>query len=358
MRPLRWIIPHHPEGKKPTIYHCISRVVDRRLVFGPDEKEKVRTFMRMQENFSGNRILAYCFMSNHFHLLLEVTPPPPSGLSDSELLNRLRAIYTEPQVSTVEKELAEARRSISNSNATQELAEKIHERFTYRMHNLSEFMKGFLQRYTQWHNAKFERSGHLWEDRFKSIIVEDGIATKAIAAYIDLNPVRAGLVKNPAEYRWSSYGEAIGGGSKGNGKTARAGLVRALRAHKGTAADPSLWLHDVAKEYRKLLLLATGEISHSPQNPSIAITKQNPVDQPSSTSSKTSQLNHKHQPGEEIPFAELLSHRVKFFTSAAMIGSKDFINLMFRPNRAYSSKNPASPTPKPPTSESSVNELI
>ncbi len=44
---------------KPVIYHCISRVVERRFAFGPDEKEKLRTFMRMYENFSGNRVLSY-----------------------------------------------------------------------------------------------------------------------------------------------------------------------------------------------------------------------------------------------------------------------------------------------------------
>jgi hypothetical protein len=64
-----------------------------------------------------------------------------------------------------------------------------------------------------------------------------GVAAKTIAAYIDLNPVRAGMVKDPADYRWSSYGEAIGGGAKGSGRTARAGLVRALRAHQGVGAD-------------------------------------------------------------------------------------------------------------------------
>ena len=90
--------------------------------------------------------------------------------------------------------------------------------------------------------------------RFKSVIVEDGVAAKTMAAYIDLNPVRAGMVEDPAEYRWSSYGEAMGGGAKGNGKKARAGLVRALRAHKGGEADAALWANDVSREYRKILL--------------------------------------------------------------------------------------------------------
>jgi hypothetical protein len=49
----------------------------------------------------------------------------------------------------------------------------------------------------------------------------NGVAARTMAAYIDLNPVRAGMVTDPADYRWSSYGEAIGGGAKGNGKKAR-----------------------------------------------------------------------------------------------------------------------------------------
>lgn len=67
------------------------------------------------------------------------------------------------------------------------------------------------------------------------------------------------MMEHPEQYRWSSYGEAIGGGAKGDGKKARAGLVRALRAHKGVAADAAYWKDDVALEYRKILLAGAGE---------------------------------------------------------------------------------------------------
>ena len=76
-------------------------------------------------------------------------------------------------------------------------------------------MEGLLQRFTRWFNRTHKRTGNLWEDAFKSVIVEDGVAARTIAAYIDLNPVRAGMVEDPAEYRWSSYGEAMGGGAEG-----------------------------------------------------------------------------------------------------------------------------------------------
>ena len=66
---------------KPVLYHVISRVVDRRFVLGTEEKEKFRTLMRMQENFTGCRALSYCLMDNHFHLLLEVPPMDKGGIS-------------------------------------------------------------------------------------------------------------------------------------------------------------------------------------------------------------------------------------------------------------------------------------
>jgi len=87
MRKARWLAEwaDNKAGKR-AIYHCISRVVDRRFVFGDEEWEKFRTFMRMQENYSGCRVLSYCVMSNHFHILLEAPVMPEGGITDRELL--------------------------------------------------------------------------------------------------------------------------------------------------------------------------------------------------------------------------------------------------------------------------------
>jgi hypothetical protein len=81
-------------------------------------------------------------MSNHFHIQLEVPPMPDGGITDEELLKRLGAIYNEAFVATVAMELIEARKT-----ENQRLVEKIHARFTYRMHDLSELMKTLLQRF-------------------------------------------------------------------------------------------------------------------------------------------------------------------------------------------------------------------
>ena len=71
MRKARWLAPWKDSRVKPVIYHCVSRVVERRFAFGDVEREQFRIFMRMYENFSGCRVLSYCIMSNHIHILLE-----------------------------------------------------------------------------------------------------------------------------------------------------------------------------------------------------------------------------------------------------------------------------------------------
>ena len=84
---------------------------------------------------------------DHFHILLEVSPMPEGGISDEELLNRLSATNSEAFVALVAKELTEAR-----AEDRQTWVVDIHARFTYRMHNLSEFMKTLLQRFMRWFN--------------------------------------------------------------------------------------------------------------------------------------------------------------------------------------------------------------
>ena len=321
----RWIVGWKNSTEKPIFYHCVSRVVDRRFAFARDEKEKFRMFMRMYENFTGCRVVAYCLMSNHFHLLLEVPPMAVEGLSDSELLKRLSAIYNAAVVAEVKKELAVARKL---GEQGQHLVGEIHTRYTRRMHDLSRFMEGLLQRFTRWFNRAHSRTGNLWEDAFKSVIVEDGVAARTVAAYIDLNPVRAGLMTDPAGYRWSSYGEAIGGGPRGNGKKARAGLVRALRAHQGCGADDALWANDVSREYRKLLMAGALEklevrVGLTGEEKTLRKRKGMTKEQAAREAEREDSLTG------EIAFGKMLRCRVRYFTDGAVIGSRGFVNEAF-----------------------------
>ena len=76
--------------------------------------------------------------------------------------------------------------------------------------SVSLLMKNLGQRYVQYFNRRYERSGSLWEGRFKSCITQTESYVLACYRYIEMNPVRATMVKHPAEYRWSSYSINVG----------------------------------------------------------------------------------------------------------------------------------------------------
>ena len=122
--------------------------------------------------------------------------------------------------------------------------EQVRAKYLRRMWDLSEFMKTLKQKFTGWFNRKHGRCGTLWESRFKSVLVEGSRdCLLKVAAYIDLNAVRAGLAGDPKDYRWSGYAEAVAGD-----RAARKGLARALAKEK-PGAD---WRH-AGKAYRKVL---------------------------------------------------------------------------------------------------------
>jgi putative transposase len=77
--------------------------------------------------------------------------------------------------------------------------------------SLAAFMHGAAQRYAYYYNQNYQRTGTLWEGRFRSSLVDSSEYLLACCRYIELNPVRAGLVDNPGTYRWSSYGSNAGG---------------------------------------------------------------------------------------------------------------------------------------------------
>ncbi|MBC8128416.1 MAG: transposase [Gloeobacteraceae cyanobacterium ES-bin-144] len=341
----RWIVPWKDSRTKPAIYHCISRVVDRQFVMEVDEREHFRMLMRMCEKFTGCRVLSYCLMSNHFHILLEVPPMPEDGISDEELFERLGVFYSEAQVAEIAKEMADAATprkrgefemapvdehgapltkaqvaAMAKQQAAQRMLE-IRSRYIRRMHDLSEFMKSLLERFTKWFNRRHSRSGTLWEERYKSVIVESGTAARMMAAYIDLNPVRAGMAKDPAEYRWSSYGEAVGGGKKGNGKKARAGLVRAYYCDQGVGMEVEKW-PEVSRLYRRLMGIVLGK---KPGRASVEKPRQNIT----KNSAEVLDNTENETALKELGVAKMLRCRIRYFTDGAVIGGRSFVDEAF-----------------------------
>ena len=359
--PRRFLVPQNPGGAAPpvAIYHVVTRVVDRQFVFGPEEKEHLRRLLRMYERFSGCHILSYCLMSNHLHVLLEVPPGcrkgESLGLTDEELLHRLGGLYSRKQTRLVEREIEEARglidgrtpegqqvpehetaRRAKMKKEGEDWLHEIHARYCYRMHSLSEFFKGMLQRFTCWFNRQRERTGTLWESRFRSVVIQDGLAARTVTAYIDLNPVRAGLVEDPADYRWSSYGEAVGGGR--GASLARRGLVRALSlfdAKKGKATARAWAQGGVGKDYRHLLIAAAQE-KRAEKKAGEKEGKTPPKrGRPRTSATDREQARLQEEKARDLKIAKAICVRVRYFSAGAVIGSRAFVDAFFHRARGH-----------------------
>lgn len=134
------------------IYHVMFRGINRQTIFVDDEDyQKYLETLKTYQAKSGYIIYAYCLMSNHIHLLIK----------------------------EVTEDLGISFRRIGAS-------------------------------YVYWYNWKYGRSGHLFQDRYKSEIVETDSYFLTVLRYIHQNPYKVGMVKNIADYPWSSYGEYVG----------------------------------------------------------------------------------------------------------------------------------------------------
>ena len=137
---------------KTNIYHVMLRGVNQQIIF--EDEQHFRYFisiLSMCRDICGYTIFAYCLMNNHIHLLME------EG--------------TEP---------------------------------------LSIVFKRICDRYVYWYNHKYERMGHLFQDRFRSEPVETERYFLIVIRYIFQNPVKAGIVEHPEDYPWSSYRTMLG----------------------------------------------------------------------------------------------------------------------------------------------------
>ena len=293
----------------PATYHAMSRVVGGQRLFGYREKEVLRKMLWQVADFCGVEILTYCVMSNHFHVLVRVPPSASSGqgVADAELLRRFRVLYPKPTKYQT-AEFARLEKALREGN---EDALLIRERLLARMHDLSEFMKTVKQRFSIWYNRNHgDRSGTLWMERFKSVLVEGaGNPLQTMAAYIDLNPVRAGLVDDPKDYRFCGYAEAVAhsAASTSSGQRACAGIRQIWGAYADGNLRESFTLGMALQAHRELIFgRRVGQAGLSERDRKKAIKVLEAED-------------------AILPRATVLRCRVRYFTDGAILGSEEFV---------------------------------
>ncbi len=217
------------KAEKCGVYHVTSRIIHRRRLLGDVEREVWVSALRRVADFSGVEVITYCILQNHFHVLVRVDEGA-KVCGDAELVRRYRALYGAARAMWSGLDADELAHALERGSA--ETAEALRVRLRARMGDISEFMRTLRQRYTKWYNRTHETVGTLWSERFGSVLVEDTPwVVGLVAAYIDLNAVRAGLAKLPEDYRWTGYAAALAGDVP-----LRRALARCFAAEKGGEA--------------------------------------------------------------------------------------------------------------------------
>lgn len=288
------------------MYHVITRVVAGEMLLDAGAKEVLRRLLRRVAAFSGVEVLTYCLMTNHLHILVRVPSVEVGAVERGELARRYALLYPDghgglfPEATRMAEILAE----------DSEEALRWEGRLCARMHDISGFMKTLKQRFSWWYNRSHKRFGTLWAERFKSMIVEDSPeALTVVAAYIDLNPVRAGLTVDPGDYRWSGYGEAMGGEA-----CARAGLAALIGLPD--------WVEGLAA-YRMILF---GKGAHGRDGEQGGIPRE--------------RVLKVLEAGGKVPIADLLRCRIRYLTDGGVLGSEEFVREVIA-TRGDSRRKPA-----------------
>jgi putative transposase len=256
---------------EPAVYHVMSRTALDGFVLGDVEKEYLVELIKKLSRVYFAEVLGFCIMGNHFHLLVRMHQD--KDYSDDELRERYRLYYGEkaPDVEL-------------NNNSILQLRKK--------WSSLSEYIKEIKQGFSRFYNRRHNRKGFFWSERFKSVIVDNGETLINCLAYIDLNPVRAGLVDKPENYRWSSIGYHAQTNNKDNFLSLDFGL-----------AEFGIRNEDERLRYYRKFLYEKGNIKD---------------------------LNRERARDFELRGVDRFLHRTRYFTDSGIIGSKAFVDRIYQ----------------------------
>ena len=261
----------------PTVYHVISRTALDGFPMGTDERDYLLGIIKRLSRFYFVDVLGFCIMSNHFHLVVRVYPA--EHFSDDVVRDRLEKWFPEGRV----------------------FGDQTVEKFRERWSSLAQFVKDIKLGFTRYYNNRHSREGYFWGGRFKSMIVQNGYSLVNLLAYVDLNPIRAGIVKRPEEYRWCSLGYHVQTGN-------RDGLLcMDFGMKEWGEREPD----QIMRTYRQFVY-ETGAVDTGkgkPMDPKI--------------------VNKERKKNFELKRFELFCYRTRYFSDAGILGSKEFVREVF-----------------------------
>jgi len=187
-------------------YHCISRCVRRAFLCGEGFEHRRQWIEERIETLAGHFAVSVCgfaVMGNHMHLLVRLDPATAEAWSAEEVARRWLAVY--PPRTANFRDAKIVKTMIDEILADEKLVAK----YRLRLQDLGWFMKALKEPLARIANREDDCRGTFWESRYKSIAVLDKEALLAICAYIDLNPVAAGIAATPETSRHTSVRQRV-----------------------------------------------------------------------------------------------------------------------------------------------------
>jgi REP element-mobilizing transposase RayT len=193
-------------------YHCIARCVRRAFLCGED-KYTGQDFnhrrgwlvdqLKRQAAVFGIGICAYAIMSNHYHVVLRVNRDAVTGWSDEEVMERWTRLFRGPLL--VQRQLAGEALTAPESATVKDIVAV----WRTRLYDVSWFMRCLNETIARRANVEDACTGRFWEGRFKSQALLDDAALLSCMAYVDLNPIRAGIASSLKDSDFTSIRERL-----------------------------------------------------------------------------------------------------------------------------------------------------
>ena len=217
-------------------YHCVNRCVRRAFLCGEDHvtgvsyehrKQWIVDRLKALASVFAIDVCAYAVMSNHYHVVLKVRPLAAQGWDAELVVARWRQLFRGSLL--VDRYMAGS----CGTEVEREAAEAMIEEWRERLFDISWFMRCLNEGIAREANREDGCKGRFWEGRFKSQALLDERALLACMAYVDLNPIRAGLAESPEASEFTSVQERL----QAFGRAADAGDVVVPQADVAAVAD-------------------------------------------------------------------------------------------------------------------------
>jgi len=312
------------------VYHVMSRTALEGFPLEAYEKDYLLDLIKRMAGLFFTEVYGFALMGNHFHLLVKMIPE--DHFTDDDVKERLVRYYGKTKAPVDKGQLPTIRQKLAS---------------------LSEFVREIKVHFARFYNKRHGRRGYFWGDRFKSVIVERGETLINCLAYIDLNPVRAGIVEKPEDYRWNSLGYHIQANNKDGFLSTDFGPVKSASLSRCELHRASP-VKSASLSQRELHRASLKEFNVTSERERVRLYRKyvyetgaiKPSAKPYTKAIDSKAVTKERKRDFEISRTDRFLYRTRYFTDSGIIGSREYVSVIYQQfKHLFQSKHEKKPKP-------------